>query len=388
MSHQPRSWPIPVGGGALDRIAAGLLSVALSVGLANPAWSHHGASLYDTTRTVTVRGSVTQFKFVFPHTLVYVAVTDADGRTVEWSGELTTPNRLARGVGGGAATSIKWTAHTLQPGDVIELTGSPARNGAPSMRIEGIVDANGRALIGGEALSMEKAAKPVGPLPAGQGADLRGVWMRRYEHRYENYAFTEEPPAMTPWAAERFSASKPAFGPDAVPVAETNDPIYRCLPPGVPRIYAHPAPFEIFQHTDRVVIVYEFQHEVRQVYTDGRGHREGRPASWMGDPIGHWEGETLVVESTHFNDKTWIDRRGVPHSDQLQVTERIYRSGDDELTVDLRVEDPVAFSEPWTARRIFDRVGWTLEENVCVDSALFEEFSQFERGVLDYEAQP
>lgn len=371
------------------RLLSAVLAFALSAGLTSPAWSHHGAALYDQTRTVTVRGRVTQFKFVFPHTLVYIAATDADGHTVEWSGELTTPNRLARGIGGGAATSIKWTANTLQPGDVIELSGYPARNGAPSMRIQGIVDASGHVLIGGQPASLtEKAAKPMGPLAAGQGADLRGVWMRHNEHRYENYAFNEEPPAMTPWAAARFRDARPAFGPDAVPVTESNDPIYRCLPPGVPRIYAHPAPFEIFQHPDRVVIVYEYEHEVRQIYTDGRGHREGRPATWMGDAIGHWEGETLVVESTHFNDKTWIDRRGVPHSDQLRVTERIYKSADDELTVDLRVEDPVAFAEPWTARRVFDRVGWTLEENECVDSQQFEEFSQFERELIDYKAQP
>lgn len=364
-----------------------LLMVLCGLGSASLR-AHHGGSLYDSTRTVTVRGSVTQFKFVFPHTLVYIAVTQPDGQTVEWSGELTTPNRLARGIGGGGTTTpIKWTANTLLPGDVIELTGNPARNGAPSMRIQRLVDAGGHALIGGEAMSFAKGVKPVDPLPEGQGADLRGVWMRSYEHRYENYAFTEEPPPMTPWAEARFRASRPTFGARAVAVAETNDPIYQCLPPGVPRIYAHPAPFEIFQFSDRVVIVYEFQHHVRQIYTDGRGHREGRPVSWMGESTGHWEGDTLVVESTNFNDRTWIDRRGVPHSDQLRVTERIYSDSDDRLIVDIRVEDPIAFTEPWTARRVFDSVNWILEENMCVESSLFEEFSEFERGVREYDGK-
>ena len=134
--------------------------------------AHHGGSLYDSSQTVTVRGSVTNFHFVYPHTLVYIAVTDDYGDIVEWSGELTTPNRLARGVGGATPTPIKWTANTLSPGDVIELTGNPARNGAPSMRIRGLVEASGRALIGGEAMSIESGPITREPLPAGQGADL------------------------------------------------------------------------------------------------------------------------------------------------------------------------------------------------------------------------
>jgi hypothetical protein len=359
--------------------------LALGLLASSPISAHHGAALYDSSQIVTVRGAVTQFKFVFPHTLVYISVEDADGNAVEWSGELTTPNRLARGIAGGATpTPIKWTANTLLPGDVIELTGNPARNGAPSMRIQRLVDATGRALIGDTGIEMTKASAPVEPLASGNGADFRGVWMRRYEHRWENYAFSEQLPAMTPWAQARFDVSKPTFGPRSVAVAETNDPIYECLPPGLPRIYAHPAPFEVFQFPDRVVIVYEFQHHVRQIYTDGRGHDEGRPVGWMGDAIGRWEGETLVVETTKFNDMTWVDRRGVPHSDQLRVLERFSRDGD-ELAVEITVEDPIAFDAPWTARRVFDRVDWTLAENVCVDSEYFEEFESFERETIDFQ---
>ena len=251
--------------------------------------AHHGGALYDSTQTVTVRGPVTNFHFVFPHTLVYIAVAGENGDTVEWSGELTTPNRLARGIAAGAPSAIKWTANSLLPGDVIELTGSPARNGAPSMRIRTLVDSSGRALIGGEAASIESVSIAREPLPEGQGADLRGVWSRRYEHAYENYAFSEEPPPMTPWAQARFQASRPVFGPDNVAVVDTNDPVYKCLPPGVPRIYAHPSPFEIFQFPDRVLIVYEYHHQVRHIFTDGRGHRSGRPAAWMGESVGRWE---------------------------------------------------------------------------------------------------
>ena len=346
--------------------------------------AHHGGALYDSSRTVTVRGPVTEFKFVFPHVLVYIDETDESGGMVEWSGELTTPNRLARGISAGAPSAIRWTANSLLPGDVIELTGNPARNGAPSMRIRELVDAAGRALIGGEAVTIESGTSAQEPLPEGQGADLRSVWIRRYEHPWENYAFSEELPPMTPWARERFEQSRPVFGPDAVAVVETNDPTYQCLPPGVPRIYAHPAAFEIVQFADRVMIVYEFHQQFRVIYTDGRGHRTGRPETWMGESVGRWDGDALVVESVNFNDKTWVDRRGVPHSNQLRVTERFSRNGDGQLIVEITVEDPAAFTEPWTARRVFDSVNWRLEENVCVENDLFEEFSAYEREVLEY----
>ena len=371
----------------MNRTIAILLLVAVGGHWPGEVPAHHGGALYDSTQTVTVRGPVTNFHFVFPHTLVYIAVADENGDTVEWSGELTTPNRLARGIAAGAPSAIKWTANSLLPGDVIELTGSPARNGAPSMRIRTLVDSSGRALIGGEAASIESVSIAREPLPEGQGADLRGVWSRRYEHAYENYAFSEEPPPMTPWAQARFQASRPVFGPDNVAVVDTNDPVYKCLPPGVPRIYAHPSPFEIFQFPDRVLIVYEYHHQVRHIFTDGRGHRSGRPVAWMGESVGRWERDTLVVESVNFTDKTWIDRRGVPNSDQLRVVERYHRATDGQLILDLSVEDPVAFTEPWTARRVFDSVNWRIEENACMDNSLFEEFAQFEREVLDYEGE-
>jgi len=363
-------------------VVAGSLFVCINLS------AHHGGALYDTAETVTIRGEVTEFRFVFPHVLVYFASENETGEVVEWSGELTTPNRLARGVGGGGTTNnIRWENDTLVPGDVIEVTGNPARNNAPSMRIRRIVDDSGLALIGGEegaaapAVEVASAGVP-STTPAETGADLTGVWIRRYEHAYENYAFTADLPPMTAWARARFDASKPTFGPRGVAVADTNDPAYQCLPPGTPRIYAHPAPFEIVQSPERVLIVYEYQHLTRQIITDGSGHRQGRPASWMGESVGHWDGDVLVVESVNFNDRTWIDRRGVPHSDQLRVVERIRRSAENELTVDITVEDPIAFTEPWTSRRVFDTVDWRLEENVCLDDQSFQEF---ERTLIEFE---
>jgi hypothetical protein len=364
----------------LSFIVAGLFFASTSLN------AHHGGAVYDLTQEVTFRGEVTQFRFVYPHVLVYFSVEGEGGEIVEWSGEMTTPNRLARGVGGGGASNIvPWTTETLRPGDAIEISGEIARNGAPSMRIRGIIDANGVALLGGNSpgrVAGSVATEMVQIEQSVSGPNLTGMWMRRYNASWQNYSFTEDPPAMTAWARERFDDSKPTFGSRGVAVGATNDPAYQCLPPGVPRIYAHPAPFEIIQTPNRVMLSYEYQHWVRQVYTDGREHRQGRPPSWMGESIGYWDDDVLVIETRNFNDKTWIDRRGLPHSDQLRVTERVQRSGENELVIDITVEDPVAYPEPWTVRRVFQAVDWRLEESVCLDD---QSFTEFEQAVIDFE---
>jgi len=112
---------------------------------ASPSSAHHGAGLFDPGETVTVVGTVTQFHFVNPHVLVYITVTGEDGKEIEWAGELTSPNRLARS----GSADVKWHKDILRVGDRITMTGNPARNGAPAMDITKIVDANGVALIGG-----------------------------------------------------------------------------------------------------------------------------------------------------------------------------------------------------------------------------------------------
>jgi hypothetical protein len=121
--------------------------IALTVvaAAAAPAAAHHGQAAYDREKTVTVEGTVTQFEFVNPHVLIHVAVSQADGKTVEWAGELTSPNRLARLSLG----DVKWHKDLLHPGDRVTLTGNPARNGAPALYLTKVIDGSGKALIGG-----------------------------------------------------------------------------------------------------------------------------------------------------------------------------------------------------------------------------------------------
>jgi hypothetical protein len=224
--------------------------------------------------------------------------------------------------------------------------------------------------------------------------DLSGVYRQHPPadlRAYALYSFTKEDPPMTPWAEALFKANKPSFGPRAV--GDSNDPTnpttgnsVGCFPPGVPRVYQHPFPMEIIQIPGRVLMIFEFDHYVRQIYTDGREHDKNLPGTWMGDSVGHWEGDTLVVDTVNFNDKTWLDRGGHPHSDALHLTERIHRVPPDLLQIDLTIDDPKAYTKTWSASQFFQlRPKWNLMEMICEDNA---NFLELQRKVIAPSSKP
>ncbi|HEY7449565.1 MAG TPA: hypothetical protein VH702_15525 [Vicinamibacterales bacterium] len=127
----------------------------------------------------------------------------------------------------------------------------------------------------------------------------------------------------------------------------TGDPEANCYLPGVPRITYMPYPFQIFQFSDRVVILYEYLHATRVIYLDGSPHPKGPLDLWLGDSRGRWEGDTLVVDVIHFTDQTWLDRAGNFHSEALHVIERYTRTDTDHLLYEVTLEDPKVFTRPW-----------------------------------------
>ncbi len=206
--------------------------------------------------------------------------------------------------------------------------------------------------------------------------DLSGLWVLHppaSASAYSNFAFNKEEPPMTPWAEAKYNAAKPVFGPHKKPANDSNDPVYGCFPPGVPRIYLHRRPMEIVQNSNEVIMLFEYARLVRQIYTDGRHHDEFLdPPLWMGDSIGKWEGDTLVVDAIGFNDKTWLDRIGHPHSDALHVVERIRRVDHGTLEDDITIDDSKAYKKPWTIQTTFELqpaadLDW---EGVCEDQRL------------------
>lgn len=236
------------------------------------------------------------------------------------------------------------------------VTGSLAAQGPPPM--------GGRG--GGAA-----AKAPSPPAPA---RDLTGVWMKREppgsNRRYTGFTYTDpntDPPALTAWGEARFKEAKDSNG-GTYTLAETNDPVLtRCYPPGVPRVYFHPYPFEVV-HTPKVtLLIYEYDHLMRRVFTDGRKLPEDPDLLWMGTSVGRWENDTtFVVETVGFNEKTWLDRLGHAHSDQLKVTERFRRVDRDHLELQITMEDPKALAKPWSTTFYYEnRPEWELGEISC-----------------------
>jgi hypothetical protein len=137
------------------------------------------------------------------------------------------------------------------------------------------------------------------------------------------------------------------------------DPEVRCYMPGIPRAMYMPYPFEITQGTNKIEMAFEFNSASRTIHLD---QVDPPPAdTWMGFSVGRWEGNTLVVNSDHFNDRTWFSRAGDFHSDALHVVERFTPITPDALRYEVTIEDPNVFTRPWKMSMVLYR---QLEENV------------------------
>jgi hypothetical protein len=135
----------------------------------------------------------------------------------------------------------------------------------------------------------------------------------------------------------------------------TADPETKGYLPGVPRIMFMPFPFQILQTPDQIVMVFEYDRGVRNIYTNGTPHPRGPLNWWLGDSRGRWEANTLVVDVVYFTDQTWFDRAGNFHSDALHLVERFTPAGPDHINYEVTVEDPNVFTKPWTMRTMLYR---------------------------------
>ena len=142
-----------------------------------------------------------------------------------------------------------------------------------------------------------------------------------------------------PWAA--------ALVKERVANHSKDDPHARCMPPNFPRAFAFPHHQKIIQIPGLLVILDEFNASYRQIFTDGRPFPKDPQPSWNGYSSGKWEGDTLVVDVTGLDERTWFDRAGNYHSDQLHVVERYTPTSPDTMTYEATIEDPKVFSKPW-----------------------------------------
>jgi hypothetical protein len=212
-------------------------------------------------------------------------------------------------------------------------------------------------------------------VPGGTQPDLNGIWQVLNEANYDVERHMARPsmhlrdgphgpiPSVQTLALGAVASVPPGIGvveggaipyrPEALAVRDENradwvnrDPEIKCYLPGVPRATYMPQPFQIVQNAHSMLIIYQYAGAVREIYFDDPG-----PApvdSWMGQSVGRWEGETLVVEVTGQHDMAWFDRAGNHHSDRLVVTERYTPMSPYHLHYEAIIDDPETFTRPWT----------------------------------------
>jgi hypothetical protein len=205
---------------------------------------------------------------------------------------------------------------------------------------------------------------PAPRTPSGT-VDLSGIWQTDLKYNFD-LAADLQPGAvvMLPWAQAIFAERRDTNGKD--------DPEGFCMPPGFPRVNGVPFPQKIIQLPGAIVILYETRTTFRQIFLDSNHTLTNDPQpTWMGYSKGRWDGDTLVVETTGFNEKTWLDDAGHPHTEQMTVTERFRRPSFGQLLVDITIDDAKTYTKPWTVTQAFQLIAdGELIEYVCNENNL------------------
>lgn len=183
------------------------------------------------------------------------------------------------------------------------------------------------------------------PRTAAGRPDLSGIWqpIKTYSRDLAADLTSPDEVPFLPWS--RALANERADGSHSA-----EDPPAACLPQGVPRLGGAPAPWKVVQTADLVVVLYEAFSLWRQIFVDGRTLAADVQPTWLGYSTGHWDGDTLVVETRGFNGNAWLDQVGKPSTEQLKVIERYRRPDFGHLELDITIDDPGAYSAPWTVR--------------------------------------
>ena len=231
------------------------------------------------------------------------------------------------------------------------------------------------AVLAAAAVSLAgQSASYRAPRAEGGKPDLNGIWQALNEANYDLEGHNARPamalrpgpygpvPAAPVLALGAVGAVPPSLGvveggeipykPEALNQKKENqenwlarDPEIKCYLPGVPRATYIPQPFRILQSASQIFIAYQYAGAVRHIYLKDPG---AAPVdSWMGQSFGHWQGDTLVVDVTGFNDQSWFDRAGNFHSDALHVVERYTRTSPDVISYEATIEDPKVFTRSW-----------------------------------------
>jgi len=194
--------------------------------------------------------------------------------------------------------------------------------------------------------------------------DLSGIWVAATGKYLANIAADGIEIPIQPWAAAVYKEHQEQNG--------KGHPSERCISHGLPDYEALAIPFKLIQTTGEIAVLYEAFNHYRQIFTDGRGFPDEREPTWLGYSIGKWEGDTLVADTIGFNDETWLDDGGHPHTDALHITERFRRKDFGHMEIAVTIDDPKAYTKPW---------GITIPYNVLPDTELIEAICAHEKDM-------
>ncbi len=303
---------------------------ATLVATASPALAHHSAAAFDNQKKTSVTGKVVEYRYMNPHIYLALEIAKEDG----------TKQRME--VEAGAASvlnALGFTKDKLKVGDIVTISGSPSRREPDKFMI-------------GRDLTKQKDSSYV-PLNIAS----RSIYEVKTDAVATSIAGTWFSP-MSSFGAYNGAAAKFARNDQARAVAkEVADPKATtqkdCIPIGLPATTFYPVATNIDVQKDKVVIKTDWMDTTRTVYLDGRKHPPASQLSLHGHSVGHWEGKTLVVETTNFTDHKMGLSTGVPSSSQKKLTERFTVNEDGKsLTYSGTVEDPVYLTQPaqWSGR--------------------------------------
>jgi hypothetical protein len=212
------------------------------------------------------------------------------------------------------------------------------------------------------------APKPKAHAAAAKTPNWNGVWEREGAILFDPDAKPGRPekPPLTPAFQKRYDEILAASR-AGTPIA---DPGAQCLPAGMPRVMVMTYPMEILMIPGQVTIIAEWSSQTRRIFTDGRPHPVDPDPTFQGHSIGHWEGQTLVIDTVGVRGDTVFDATGLGHSDRMHLTERMHLISPTELADEITVDDPLAFTHPWVIIRKYKRGGPDLQimEYICEEN--------------------
>ena len=328
-----------------------LAALAAAV-IAAPALAHHSRSNFDLDSTVEIRGKVTEFSWRNPHGYVVVEGRKGDGPVEEWTFELNSTPVLKR---------FGWTPDTLKEGDLVVATGNPDRDPNRRFVYANLFVKNGKDIWAWGGPQLTNPPKPTAAQLAAKSTDFTGVWRVQFKGDVLGRNRPDTVVVNTLPVTAKGQDELDHFDPD-------KNPEWDCLPITMPQILGYPYPFEITRpDADSLVIRYEVDELERVVHLNMKSHPADVAPSPLGHSIGHFENNTLVIETANFTHVRWGNGRGVDSSEKKTTVERYTLSEDGrKLMLNFTMTDPEYLAKPVTDEQTYNlNAGYKLQEYLC-----------------------